>query len=153
MTKIHQPNCVYNCLEEGYRQVEVSLFSQGTSDRTRETCLKLYQGRFRPGVRKKFLHLKGCQVLEHDQKHKKNPAVSVESYTMQMIRLLCLGVPMGASRDSEHIWSLLPAPPSCPLPSPGTASNIAWAPQLTGTLPGRKLSVWFQLKETILKTI
>jgi len=45
---------VHNYLEGGWREVGVGLFFQVTSDRMRGDGLKLHQGRFRWGNRKKF---------------------------------------------------------------------------------------------------
>lgn len=44
----------YNYLKGSCRQVEVSLFSQATSGRTRGHSLQLHQGKFRLETRKEF---------------------------------------------------------------------------------------------------
>lgn len=116
LTKIHHSNCAYNYLEEGYRQVEVSLFSQGTSDRTKETGLKSHQGGFGSHIRRKFLQWKGCQALEHDQKHpKKNLAISIKTLTLWKWSAYfvweCSRGPQGAVSRSEASCPLFPAVP------------------------------------------
>ena len=47
---------LYSCLEGGFRQVGVGLFSQITGDKTRGNSLQLCQGRFRMDILKKILH-------------------------------------------------------------------------------------------------
>lgn len=86
--------------------------------------------------------------------HRKNPAILVKStVTHRYSGYFTWEHPCGHQGAVSRSGALLPSPPSHPLPSPGTASNAAQAPWPTGTVPGRKPPIWFQLKETILKTI
>lgn len=72
---------------------------------------------------------------------------------MQTFGILAWECPCGYQGAVSRSGALLPSPPSRPSLSPGSASNTARALWPTGTVPGRKPPIWFQLKETILKKI
>lgn len=72
---------------------------------------------------------------------------------MQTFEILAWECPCRYQGAVSRSGALLPSPPSRPSLSPGSASNTARALWPTGTVPGRKPPIWFQLKETILKKI